>query len=179
MRLAKETPLSVPRWEEEPVLPELEVDRGMLGESAVLPRLTLDMPVMEEARAQVETLLTGKAPKGAKGLDPAFAAALARANALFRQRFGKEFGITSAYRSPQQQRSLWDAYVARGKKGAPVAPPGRSRHEQGRAVDIAWSALSKEQQDYLRQLLPSLGIEPPSWRFHYNSEPWHWEWQGG
>jgi LAS superfamily LD-carboxypeptidase LdcB len=43
--------------------------------------------------------------------------------------------VTSAYRSPAQQRKLYNRFLA-GQSKYPVAPPGRSKHEQGRAVDI-------------------------------------------
>lgn len=43
--------------------------------------------------------------------------------------------LTSAYRSPQEQERLYRRYLA-GASQFPVAPPGRSKHEQGRAIDL-------------------------------------------
>lgn len=43
--------------------------------------------------------------------------------------------VTSAYRSPAEQARLYRRYLA-GLNQYPVAPPGRSLHEQGRAVDL-------------------------------------------
>ena len=48
----------------------------------------------------------------------------------------KKIKINSAFRDPKKQQELYDAWVEGGKKGRPVAKPGRSRHERGLAVDI-------------------------------------------
>lgn len=48
---------------------------------------------------------------------------------------GVRWTITSAYRSPSQQAAL---YRKLAPKGLAVAPPGRSKHERGRAVDIVF-----------------------------------------
>ena len=49
---------------------------------------------------------------------------------------GKLLTITSAFRDHDKQQELYDQYVARGKQGTPVAPPGKSAHEFGGAVDV-------------------------------------------
>lgn len=46
--------------------------------------------------------------------------------------------VTSAYRSPSAQARLYRRYLA-GASQYPVAPPGRSKHEYGRAIDIVAS----------------------------------------
>lgn len=43
--------------------------------------------------------------------------------------------VTSAYRSRAEQTRLYRRFLA-GLSKYPVAPPGRSKHEQGRALDI-------------------------------------------
>jgi len=43
--------------------------------------------------------------------------------------------ITSTVRSRSEQRRLYNAYLA-GRSRFPAAPPGRSKHELGRAIDI-------------------------------------------
>lgn len=43
--------------------------------------------------------------------------------------------LSSAYRSPTEQARLYRRYLA-GLSRFPAAPPGKSKHEQGRAVDI-------------------------------------------
>lgn len=63
------------------------------------------------------------------GLAPAMRAALARAQQLL----GVAVPITSGYRSPEKQAEL---YARRATNRYPVAPPGRSTHEKGLAVDV-------------------------------------------
>jgi len=46
--------------------------------------------------------------------------------------------VTSAYRSPQHQSRLYDAY-RQGKSLIPAAPPGRSLHQYRLAFDMARS----------------------------------------
>lgn len=43
--------------------------------------------------------------------------------------------ITSVYRSERQQALLYQRYL-RGQSKIPAAPPGRSWHQQRRAVDV-------------------------------------------
>jgi len=50
--------------------------------------------------------------------------------------FGVPFTITSAYRSPADQRRLFAAWLARGRTGLPAARPGWSTHEHGYAIDL-------------------------------------------
>jgi hypothetical protein len=49
---------------------------------------------------------------------------------------GKKLRINSARRDPAKQKELHDAWIAGGMKGLPVAAPGSSLHEVGKAVDI-------------------------------------------
>lgn len=49
---------------------------------------------------------------------------------------GRKLQVNSAFRSTEDQRRLYADYIARGRSGMPVAPPGSSAHESGRAVDI-------------------------------------------
>jgi hypothetical protein len=71
----------------------------------------------------------GGGPPARRGLSPAHQAALARAGALL----GRAVPVTSGYRSPAQQASL---YARRGSNPYPVARPGFSAHERGTAVDV-------------------------------------------
>jgi len=43
--------------------------------------------------------------------------------------------LTSAYRSRAEQTKLYRRFLA-GQSSYPVAPPGYSKHEQGRAIDL-------------------------------------------
>lgn len=58
--------------------------------------------------------------------------------------------ITSSFRSPEKQRRLYQAYLARGRRGLPAAAPGNSLHETGEAID------------FTARYNPSYGY--PSWR---------------
>src|SRR4051794_1109548 len=61
-----------------------------------------------------------------------------RLEALAAQR-GEHFTITSGGRSLAEQQRLWDA---RGSNPYPVARPGTSRHETGRAADVTIGGLA-------------------------------------
>lgn len=63
------------------------------------------------------------------GLAPAMLAALHRADELL----GVTVPVTSGYRSFAHQQRLWEQ---RHTNPYPVAPPGRSRHQSGLAVDV-------------------------------------------
>ncbi|HEC10521.1 MAG TPA: hypothetical protein ENI86_13320 [Acidimicrobiales bacterium] len=63
------------------------------------------------------------------GLAPAMLAALARADQLT----GTTVPVVSGYRSRARQAALW---ANRESNPYPVAPPGRSRHETGMAIDV-------------------------------------------
>jgi LAS superfamily LD-carboxypeptidase LdcB len=69
------------------------------------------------------------------GLNPEFGKKLAAALAEAEQMTGQTAKIISGYRSTEEQAMLYDRYK-RGIGGL-AAPPGRSRHERGNAVDIA------------------------------------------
>lgn len=43
--------------------------------------------------------------------------------------------VTSSRRSSSEQARLYRLFLA-GKTSYPVAPPGRSKHEKGRAIDL-------------------------------------------
>ncbi|MBI5644901.1 D-alanyl-D-alanine carboxypeptidase family protein [Candidatus Kaiserbacteria bacterium] len=52
---------------------------------------------------------------------------------------GQDITIGSGYRSVDLQKKLYAEYEAKGKAGAPVAPPGRSKHNFGLAIDFRYS----------------------------------------
>ena len=70
----------------------------------------------------------------------------------------------------EHQRRLWNEAVAKyGERGARkwVAPPGRSNHQAGNALDIANAGGAHA---WLRRNASKYGFrQPMSW------EPWHWE----
>jgi LAS superfamily LD-carboxypeptidase LdcB len=57
---------------------------------------------------------------------------LQRLEALAARR-GETFHVTSGHRSIEEQQRLWDN---RANNPYPVAPPGNSRHQSGRATDV-------------------------------------------
>jgi D-alanyl-D-alanine carboxypeptidase len=57
---------------------------------------------------------------------------LRRLEALARSR-GQKLHVTSGHRSIEEQQRLWDN---RHSNPFPVAPPGQSRHQSGRAADV-------------------------------------------
>jgi uncharacterized protein YcbK (DUF882 family) len=57
---------------------------------------------------------------------------LAKLEALAAQR-GQKFHVTSGHRSIEEQQRLWDN---RHSNPFPVARPGTSRHQSGRAADV-------------------------------------------
>jgi LAS superfamily LD-carboxypeptidase LdcB len=63
-------------------------------------------------------------------LQPWFRALVAAA-----QRYDRSARVTSGRRSTAEQTRLYRRFVA-GQSRYPVAPPGRSMHEHGRAIDI-------------------------------------------
>lgn len=102
----------------------------------------------------------------ARGLHPRLAAALDR---MIRAARGR-VRLVSGYRSPAAQRDLWQEALQ--KYGTPdaaddwVAPPGRSMHERGLAIDLGGDL------ELAARLVDELGL--PLHRPLAN-EPWHFE----
>nr|WP_067689849.1 M15 family metallopeptidase [Nocardia jejuensis] len=76
---------------------------------------------------------------GTEGLNPRLAEAFSQASAQAEAE-GVELWITSGYRSPGEQESMWEDGVA--TYGSPeaarrwVLPPGESTHVTGQAIDV-------------------------------------------
>lgn len=121
-------------------------------------------------------------PDAISGLHPQFRDNVwAMLNAA--QQDGLNLRITSAYRSPEVQAALWaDAVEKYGSESAArkwVAPPGRSQHNRGLAVDFAGpggllrDANSPEAQ-WIAANAARFGLAVPmDW------EPWQVEYAGG
>lgn len=81
---------------------------------------------------------------------------------------GVTFQVNSAFRTMQEQDSLYAAY--RAGTGNLAAPPGYSNHQNGIAVDIDSAADHGAAFNWLTANAD---------RFHFRrtvpSEPWHWE----
>jgi hypothetical protein len=69
-------------------------------------------------------------------MESGFKNAVIRAAEEYNATTGKKMRINSAKRESEDQERLYNAWIARGKTGMPVAEPGKSRHERGIAVDI-------------------------------------------
>ena len=94
---------------------------------------------------------------------------------------GMNIAIGSGYRSVAQQTGMYNAYIAGGKSGAPVAPPGRSKHNFGLAIDLNYNGTIGP-----RNTAQCVATLPPCRWAHSNEaqfglrwpmeyEPWHIE----
>ena len=95
---------------------------------------------------------------GTTGLDANLAKAISGALNDFKKVTGNTATINSGVRTYDEQKKLYDDYIAGGKKGMPVAPPGGSQHESGHAVD-----LNKDVLDYMERngILQKWGLARP------------------
>jgi len=123
------------------------------------------------ARAVIdpEALAPARAWAGVGGLHPALGRAV---EALIKTSAGRVW-VVSGFRSTERQAELWADAVA--QYGDPevadnwVAPPGRSMHERGLAVDVGGDLqLAARLVDQMRL---------PLWR-PLSNEPWHFELRG-
>lgn len=91
---------------------------------------------------------------------------------------GVTLRATSGFRTMEQQRQLWAEHES-GKRPTPVARPGFSNHQNGRALDIAVrSSNTSPEYAWLHAHAVGYGFSntgahfsPPEW--------WHWEVSGG
>jgi hypothetical protein len=124
--------------------------------------------VRAEARAVIDPqeILPSSVAFNARGLNPR----LARAVEVLIESSGGRVYVRSGYRSAQRQAELWGA--ALNRYGDPeiadnwVAPPGRSMHTRGLAVDIGGDL------DLAVRLIEELDL--PMYR-PLAHEPWHFE----
>jgi tape measure domain-containing protein len=127
----------------------------------ILYESALDWMKNNEVQASLSYSGT-KALGNVGGLNPIF---LARFNAwadFIKERYGIRPRIGSGYRSIAQQAQLYAGYLARKKKPPPVAPPGRSWHNYGLAIDYTPA------QSRFNQHLGQFGLYLPM-----SYEPWH------
>jgi len=54
----------------------------------------------------------------------------------YKEKYDKKMQVNSTLRTNEEQAGLYNAWVAGGKKGNLVAPPGTSQHNLGQAMDI-------------------------------------------
>lgn len=122
--------------------------------------------VHAKARAAMDPSRMAPAAPDTAGLDPRLASALDRLLAATRGRVR----LVSGYRSTERQTQLWNQALARYGSAEVaddwVAPPGRSMHEAGLAVDLAGDL------DLAARTIAELAL--PLHRPLAN-EPWHFE----
>jgi tape measure domain-containing protein len=124
-------------------------------------------------------LAAGKSNSHADGLDPEFQR---RIEAMFSAPDAPPgLEIFSGHRSIERQQELWDEALR--KYGSPeaarkwVAPPGRSSHNFGKAIDVGqngstFSGMDPEAQQWLHDNAGKYGM-----KFPLSNEGWHMEMQ--
>ena len=104
------------------------------------------------------------------------ASALAELNAVYVARFGADMCIASGYRTLQEQ------YSVKARKGGLAAPPGKSNHGWGLAIDFCSSMTTGARWTWLNENAGTYGFENPAWARPGGSGPyerWHWEYTKG
>lgn len=76
---------------------------------------------------------------------------------------GGQIGLGSGYRTPEEQAVLYQAYL--NGQGNLAAPPGKSKHNHGLAIDF-----DTDNYELLHQLAAQVGLI-----FPVDGEPWHAE----
>ena len=92
------------------------------------------------------------------GTNADLVAALTKTADEYKKLTGNSVRVTSAVRTREQQQREYDAWIARGKTGNPVAEPGKSQHEVGNAVDITRSVVDDPR---FQELLAKNGLARP------------------
>lgn len=111
----------------------------------------------------------------ARNIDPRLEAAMAAMYAGAPEDLRSQLGMMSAYRSPERQAQLWEEALA--KYGSPeaarkwVAPPGRSNHNHGLAIDMKYG--SDAARAWAHENAANYGLA-----FPLSNEPWHIELAG-
>lgn len=111
----------------------------------------------------------------AQNIDPRLHAAMQEIFAAAPEDIRSQLSLMSAYRSPERQAQLWEEALA--KYGSPeaarkwVAPPNRSNHNHGVAIDMRYA--SDAARDWFHANAPSYGLALP-----LSNEPWHVELAG-
>ncbi|UCA47739.1 M15 family metallopeptidase [Pseudochrobactrum sp. XF203] len=114
-------------------------------------------------------------PDSFSGLDQGFASALSNMFAAAPPEIAQHLRITSGFRSPERQAQLWQDALQ--KYGSPekarkwVAPPGRSNHNHGHAVDLKY--LDPSATTWAHENAGRFGLA-----FPLSNENWHIELAG-
>ncbi len=138
--------MSTPEGEAKPAASKEPTARSIVGASRP------DVTSADDFLASIST----KSKSAITGLDDNFSTSLASFIQSAPAEIRDKLGVFSAKRSKEHQKELWDAALK--KYGSPeaarkwVAPPGKSRHEQGLAVDLSYDgkSLAKAPADVVR-----------------------------
>lgn len=127
----------------------------------------------------LQSILVGHSAEHVDGLTPEMKTRLAALVAAAPPNIQPSIGIYSGYRSPARQAQLYAQAVKKyGSTAAArkwVAPPGKSNHNKGEAVDLAYDGKSlsrapKEVVKWIHDNAPKYGLY-----FPLNNENWHVE----
>jgi len=142
-----------------------KLQTGIQGRSAQVTQLQTDLKTSGGAKPE-EVLQFSGASGGREnfdGLSENMKTKLLAAGQQYFDQTGQKLQMNSGARNPEDQKRLYDETVAAGRPGVgpngmPVAPPGRSSHETGDAVDIQNysdpKALAALGANGLRQTVP-------------------------
>lgn len=127
--------------------------------------------------ADLYSILAGGHDRGhIDGLDPSFRSALQAMLDGAPPEIAAQIGIQSGYRSPERQAELYQAALKKyGSEAAArkwVAPPGKSQHNHGNAVDLKYASPAAEK--WAHENAKNFGLN-----FRMGHEPWHIEPIGG
>jgi hypothetical protein len=114
-------------------------------------------------------------PDSFTGMDPAFAAALAKMFQSAPPEIASQLQVSSGFRSPERQATLFaDAVKKYGSEDAArkwVAPPGKSQHNHGHAADLKF--LGDSARKWAHANATQYGLS-----FPLSNEDWHVEMAG-
>jgi hypothetical protein len=109
---------------------------------------------------------------GTKGVNAGFLSRLEALRRALPNNLGAQIGVRSAYRSPEYQAGLFKRAVQKyGSVAAArkwVAPPGRSQHGMGNAIDLTYGSQAAMRAAH--QYAPQFGLT-----FPMSYENWHIE----
>lgn len=127
----------------------------------------------------LQRLVTKDRTEDVTGMDDSFAANLAAMIQDAPPGIAEGLGVLSGYRSEDRQEKLWnDALAKYGSADAArkwVAPPGKSMHNHGQAVDLAYNGQSL--QNAPQEVLDWVHANAGKYGLHFPMahEPWHVE----
>lgn len=119
---------------------------------------------------------SGQGLVGPYKLIPGAANALSAMMADYKKQTGKNLPILWGGRTNEEQARLYALYKA--GKGNLAAPPGKSQHNFGRAVDFGGAnSTTSVVFNWLQRNAGRYGFKWTGKNFS-QVEPWHWEWFG-